>query len=202
MEKNANREAPLGYVCGLKPLWKGIPVRRGVLIYAYLLAAFSALSTIGMFTDDFFLVTGGYSVISKHILYVLGLPGLCICSYAIMGLFDNQPFNVKVLAYFIALRLILVAVMFTLDIKVLRTCEWQTTKELDRGFNPALARMSRHGTCHMAIDIYYIKCIADFVLSLYMVFATGHLAHMMTKPRYLLTFQGDPLFDEQTPLMK
>lgn len=203
MEKDTDREAPLGHICGLKPLWQGIPIRRGVLIYAYLLAAFHVFGTIGMFTDDFVLVTGGYSVTTRYISYVFGLPALCICVYAIQGIFDNQPFNVKVLAYFIALRLVLLLVVFVLDTKVLNTCQMQGGVQAgEPGFNPTLSRVARHGTCHMVLDIYYVKCIIDFVLSAYMVFATAYLSLMMARPRYLITFQADPFFNEQTPLMK
>mmetsp|Transcript_81795 Transcript_81795/g.243982 ORF Transcript_81795/g.243982 Transcript_81795/m.243982 type:complete len:226 (-) Transcript_81795:130-807(-) len=190
-----SHEHHLGYSCGCVPVW------CTVLIYAVFMLLLSLAAALSLVTEDFRTMVGGYSLVLRTLVSVLGGIGTFFSVGAIIGINDNCSGWVRPFLYYVLVRVVVVLVFFVIDWRELQGCEHYTISggkftSVDGGrYNPAIETVALADMCSQARTAHAIYTALDVLIALYGAYTVHHWCHMVdVAPTYRIAL------DETRPL--
>lgn len=181
-------EAALGSCCLC------IPLRYGVLLIAFLTFLESFVFTLGLFTDDFRLHTGGFDVFTRYIVGIVGVSGLIFSLTGMVGCYDSNASSIRAFWYFTVFQIAAVVFIFGVDWVVLSRCEsWRWSISAKSDFNPTLFAISRvRGACGEVRTSYAWNFVEWMVVTSFFSYTVWRLSELLLSgPTYLIRFEKD-----------
>jgi len=180
-------EKSLGNCCGC------IPIRNGVLIIALISFLNAAVETLGLYSDDVRLETGGFTAFTRNTIGVVGVVGLFASLGGIMGCYDSSAPGVRSFWYFTVARIFVIIFVFAVDHMALSRCEqyrWKLYEPED--FNPTLSAIARARGCDEVRREYTKSTFSDLIISSYFSYVVWKLSEiLLLGPTYLILFEKD-----------
>lgn len=171
-----------------------VPVRKGVLVIAFLTFVESFLAMLGLFTDDVRFLTGGYDITTRILSGVFGALGLVFSLAGMLGCYDSSASYVKVFWYFTVLRIMALVAIFGVDIVPLTRCEsWKWKIQSITDYNPTMSAIARAGACETIRTAYTAFFFLDFFLSCYFSWTAWRFYSevLYHGPNYLIRFEKE-----------
>mmetsp|Transcript_1939 Transcript_1939/g.5243 ORF Transcript_1939/g.5243 Transcript_1939/m.5243 type:complete len:231 (-) Transcript_1939:130-822(-) len=188
-------EYHLGHTCGC------VPLRYIVTLFMVFMLIFSLCMAVSLVTEDTRVLVGGYSILSRYAVAVLGGIGACFSVGALVAIQDNNTFMVWPFVAFLLLRIAAVLVIFGIDWQELKGCE---RFSLSGGafssvdsvrFNPAIETVALSGHCGQARVHHAVLTAADALVCAYGALITHRWCHAVdNSPSYQISL------DETRPL--
>lgn len=170
-----------------------IPIRKGVMLIAFLTFLESFLAMLGLFTDDLRVLSGGFDVTTRILSGVFGALGLVFSLAGMLGCYDSSHSYVRVFWYFTVARILTLVAVFGVDIVPLTRCEsWRWKIQSATDFNPTMSEIARSKACEPVRTAYTALFFVDFFLSCYFSWAAWRFAEVLASgPNYLIRFEKE-----------
>eukprot|EP00929_Paragymnodinium_shiwhaense_P110212 TRINITY_DN77018_c0_g1_i1.p1 TRINITY_DN77018_c0_g1~~TRINITY_DN77018_c0_g1_i1.p1 ORF type:complete len:242 (+),score=50.82 TRINITY_DN77018_c0_g1_i1:173-898(+) len=149
-----------------------IEAKQGVTLICIVQFLLGIMSAVSLVVHDVRLQMGGYNAQAGKFQTLVGAFCLLFALIGFLGVYDKKAVMVKIFAYFLALKLVVAAGVFLLDLVALMKCEgWANTMDAQLNFSPTLYAISRKGVCAMARLAYIAGFSCEFGVNAYWTFA-------------------------------
>jgi len=158
-----------------------LPLKLGVGLISMITFSYGCFCMVSMLKSSFAggsqhsmsinLQFGGYNPMFLRLSDYIGIAGIPLSFFGLLGIYDDKPTWIRVFLQFLQLNLLCSFIVFAADLSTLWSCEgFAGLPEDERPLNPALLELSSRHMCFWGRFAYILGFALETIVNVYFVY--------------------------------